>query len=297
MKKYISVIFLIFIFMFIGCSKKGNIKQADLKRRSDRNLYLEARKFIKKSPEKARMIFKEIMHLYPDSIYARRAKIGVADSHFFQRGIASKIMAAAEYNEYVSFYPNSPDAVYAKYQAAICFLKQVKSSGRDQTNTFKAIKAFNEVIELYPDSDEAEQSKKKIVELRKKLAKHYYSIGYYNMRFKAYKGAVVRFKQVMDEYPEFEDKEKLYFYAGKSYLAMADFDTAISFFNKVLETKGDSKYKKKSKKYLSKMDIYRKKFKIRKSHELKKQEKIIKKMTRKQKKEEEKEKEKKKEKS
>ena len=61
---------------------------------SDKEIYEKAKKRIKSSPEKARLLFKEVMHLYPDSIYARRAKIGIADSYYRQKYAAAMIMAA-----------------------------------------------------------------------------------------------------------------------------------------------------------------------------------------------------------
>ena len=76
------------------------------------------------------------MQLYPDSVYASKAKLGIADSYFRDKDSASLIMAAAEYQEYVNLYPYSPDAVYAKHQIGMCYFKQMKKPERDQPNTF-----------------------------------------------------------------------------------------------------------------------------------------------------------------
>ena len=229
-----------------GCSKKKDISLSPEDMGSDKEIYEKAKKRIKGNPEKARLLFKEVMHLYPDSIYARRAKIGVADSYYRQKDAAALVMAANEYQEYVNLYPNSPDAVYAKYQIAMCYIRQMKSPGRDQTNTHKAITALESMISQYPGTDEAEEAKKQLEKARQRLADHYFNIGRTNFKMKAYMGAVNRFKQVIDNYPDFEHNDILFYLTGKCYVAMRDYNTAMSFFQKIINSYPKSKYLKKS---------------------------------------------------
>lgn len=229
-----------------ACSKKKDISLSPEDMGSDKEIYERAKKRVKSNPEKARLLFKEVMHLYPDSIYARRAKIGIADSYYRQKDAAAMVMAATEYQEYVNLYPNSPDAVYAKYRIAMCYIRQMKSPGRDQTNTHKAIKALENMIRQYPDTNEAKEAKKQLEEARQRLATHYFNIGRTNFKMKAYMGAVNRFKQVIDNYPEFEHNDKLFFLTGKCYYAMRDYNSALSFFQKIVNSYPQSRYLKKA---------------------------------------------------
>jgi outer membrane protein assembly factor BamD len=210
-------------------------------------------KYMTKDPEKARLLFKEIGQLYPDSIYANKAKLGIGDSYFKERDSASLVMAAAEYQEYVNLYPYSPDAVYAKLQVGQCYYKQIKKPERDQTNTFAAIKYFEELIQQYPGTPEADEAKKKIDECRQNLARHYFLIGYYNYLMKSYAGSIARFKQVMDEYPDFKFNDKLFYYTGRTYQAMQDYDSALSFFQRVIGSYAKSKYAKKAQRQIKKL--------------------------------------------
>jgi outer membrane protein assembly factor BamD len=229
-----------------ACGKKKEISLSPEDMGSDKEIYEKAKKRIKSSPEKARLLFKEVMHLYPDSIYARRAKIGIADSYYRQKDAAAMVMAATEYQEYVNLYPNSPDAVYAKHRIAMCYIRQMKSAGRDQTNTYKAIKALESMIRQYPGTDEAEEAKKQLEKARQRLASHYFDIGRTNYKMKAYMGAVNRFKQVIDDYPDFKHNDKLFYLTGKCYFAMRDYNSAISFFQKIVNSYPQSKYLKKA---------------------------------------------------
>ncbi|UCH96425.1 MAG: outer membrane protein assembly factor BamD [Candidatus Aminicenantes bacterium] len=252
MKKQLTLIWVFIMVLLLitpGCKKKGlSLSPEDMG--SDKEIYEKAKKRIKRAPEKARLLFKEVMHLYPDSIYARRAKIGIADSYFRQKDAGSLIMAATEYQEYVNLYPNSPDAVYAKYQISRCYIRQSKSPGRDQTNTHLAIKALESMIRQYPDTNEAEEAKKQLERVRQRLAAHYFSIGLTNYKLKAYKGAIDRFKQVIDDYPDFKNNDKLFYYTGKCYFAVKAYNSAISFFQQIVNTYPKSKYLKKATKMI-----------------------------------------------
>jgi outer membrane protein assembly factor BamD len=136
--------------------------------------------------------------------------------------------------------------VYAKYRIAMCYVRQMKSAGRDQTNTHKAMKALESTIRQYPGTNEAEEAKKHLEKARQRLARHYFNIGRTNYKMKAYMGAVNRFKQVIDNYPDFEHNDKLFYLTGKCYYAMRDYNSAMSFFQKIVNSYPQSKYLKKS---------------------------------------------------
>lgn len=245
---------------FAACKSKKKVALTPAEvTTSAKEIYENARAKIKKNPEKARLLFKEIIHLYPDSTYAQRAKIGIADSYLRQKDVGSLIMASNEYQEYVNLYPNSPDAVYAKYQAAMCYYKQIRKPGRDQENTIKAIQAFEAMVKMYPDTEEAKDARKKIESARQILAAHYFGIGRTNLWLGALRGAVARFKQVMDEFPDFKSNDALFYYTGEAYYHMRDYDSAISFFQRVITDFAKSKYLKKSRKMIEKINIIKSK--------------------------------------
>lgn len=246
MKRHALIFFISVLVTLSACKSKKEIAITPTDIGTDREMYEKASKYIKKDPDKARLLYKEIMQLYPNSIYANKAKIGIGDSYFKAKDAASLIMASAEYQEFVNMYPNSPDAVYALYQVGMCYYKQMKKPGRDQTNTHATIKAFENLIQQYPDTQEAEDAKKKIQQARQNLATHYFRIGYHNYKFKAYTGAIARFKDVINNYPDFQQNDKLFFYTGKSYLKINEHDNAMSFFQQVVNSYPNSKYAKKS---------------------------------------------------
>jgi len=251
MKRLALIVVLVLALLPLGgCHGRKKASLEPQERGSDKQMYENAVARLRRSPDKARLIFKEIVQLFPDSIYAAKAKLGIADSYFRSRDDSSLLIAATEYQDYVNLFPYSPDAVYAKYQVGMCYFKQMRKPGRDQTNTFSALRGFEGVVQQYPGTPEAEEAKKRIAEARNTLATHFYRIGYYNLKLGAAEGAVARFKQVIDEYPEFKRMDALYYYTGRSYLALNGFELARSFFQRVITTFPSSKYAKKARKML-----------------------------------------------
>lgn len=259
MKKRFIIAAIIAFIAVSGCRSKKSPSLNPVEKGSDKTIYEKAKKFRKRDSEKARLLYKQVIQLYPDSIYSRLSKIGIADTYFNQKDAASLIMAAAEYQEFVNLYPNSPDSIYAKFQIGVCYDKQSKGVGRDQTNTKKAIKAYQAMIKLFPDSPETKKAKNRIKKLTKRLGLHYFSIAMSNYRFNAFKGAIDRFKQVLNDYPEAAPMDKLYFYTAKSYMILRKYDSALSFFRKIISSYTKSKYLKKSKKYIEKVSSLKKK--------------------------------------
>jgi outer membrane protein assembly factor BamD len=252
MKKNVIIILVVILVAISGCKSK---KSVDLTPGATaKEVYEQAKKYIKRDPAKARLLFKELMQLYPTSVYARLSKIGIADSYFKEKGSSSLVMASAEYQDYVNLYPQSPDAAYASFQVGNCYFRQIKKPGRDQTNTHTALKYLENMVQQFPDTKEAKEAKKMIEKIRLSLASHYLGIGLANLKLKAYKGAVERFKQVIDNYPEFIKNDKTYFAAGKSYFAMKEYESALSFFRRVINSYPKSKYGKKSQKMIIKIN-------------------------------------------
>ena len=198
MKKLLAISIISILIAVTGCKSKKDVSIDPSGLGSDKAIYERAQKLRRRDGERARLLYKEILQVYPDSVYARKAKIGIADSYFKQKDSASLTIAASEYQEFVNLYPNSPDSIYAKFSIGRCYEKQSKSAGRDQTNTRLAIKAYESLQKMYPGSEESDKANDILKNLKQRLGKHYFGIGMANFRLKAFAGSITRFKQVID---------------------------------------------------------------------------------------------------
>jgi len=111
---------------------------------------------------------------------------------------------------------------------------------------------------MYPGTEESDNADKVLKKLKMRLGKHYYGIGMANFRLNAFRGAINRFKEVINNYPDFNKFDKMYYFTGKSYLILRDYDSSISFFQKIINSYPKSKYVKGAKKYIKKLMVLKK---------------------------------------
>jgi len=79
---------------------------------SDRVLFEQAQKALNKSNyAEARSLLQRLINTYPESDYLARAKLAIADSYYSQSAFKQ---AEQEYQDFITFFPNMPEAVEAQ---------------------------------------------------------------------------------------------------------------------------------------------------------------------------------------
>ena len=79
---------------------------------SDKVLFEQAQKALNKSNyAEARSLLQRLINNYPESDYLARAKLAIADSYYSQRAFKQ---AEQEYQDFITFFPNMPEAVEAQ---------------------------------------------------------------------------------------------------------------------------------------------------------------------------------------
>jgi outer membrane protein assembly factor BamD len=249
MKKhtFLILVTLLALVMMSACKDKKVEISPDIAS-SDEQLYNIGQEHVKKNPEKARLYFRQIIDSFPKSFYAQRAKLAIADSYFKKGDEGNMIIAAAEYREFISLYPYSPSASYAQYQIALSFFKKKLKPGRDQSKTHQALTELKKVITNYPLSEEAKDTRAKIKECEEYLAKHVLSIAKHYYKTKAYKAAISRLNDILNNYIEYSEMDKVYFYIGDSNFRAGLYEESIPFFTKLITDYPKSKLAKKAQK-------------------------------------------------
>ena len=181
-------------------------------------------------------------------------KLRLSDVTFYKGDDLSLIDARSKYLDFVTLHGDHPLAPYAQFQAGICSLKQVASPTKDQSQTHTALLEFREVMRRYPLSSYASAAQSIIVEAEGYLADHEFVIGYFYYKKKIYAAAAARFRVIIDRYPSFDDKEKVYFHIGKSLMLSAKAIEGRSYLERVVEDYPDSEYARQAAKFLVKND-------------------------------------------
>src|SRR5208283_5954334 len=62
----------------------------------------------------ARLSLQTLINTYPDSEYVARAKLAIGDSWYKEGGAAAMAQAESEYKDFITFFPNMPEAAEAQ---------------------------------------------------------------------------------------------------------------------------------------------------------------------------------------
>ena len=161
--------------------------------------------------------FEEVERQHPYSEWARKALIMVAYSRYEAREYEEAISAA---RRFVTLHPGSADAAYAQFLIGSAYYDQIPDISRDQGRTEKAIAALDEVSRKYPDSEYAQNAKRKIEIARDQLAGKEMDTGRYYLTRKDFTGAINRFKIVVTQYQTTRHVEEALMRLTEAYMAL-----------------------------------------------------------------------------
>ena len=151
--------------------------------------------------------------------FSEDAQFYLAESYFFDR---QYILAASEYERFISYYPQDEKRQQVEFKLALCFYEQSPRYRLDQTQTRRAIQLFRLFNNKYPDSELVVESAQKIDELRNKLARKSFEAGEFYLRTSRYVAASIYFDQVVDQYPESKWAEQSLLKQIETYITYAD---------------------------------------------------------------------------
>ncbi len=119
----------------------------------DKELFEKAMAAMKKGKyDVARLDLQALLTTYPESEYQMRAKLAVGDSWYKEGGAAALQQAEAEYKDFITFFPNQPEAAEAQMKVGDIYYQQMEKPDRDPTNAERAEQEYRLMIQQYPDS-------------------------------------------------------------------------------------------------------------------------------------------------
>ena len=181
----------------------------------------------------SRKYLSHAFEIEPNSVSGREALLLVADSLYHQGGTDNLIQAEAKYRDFLNRFPTSDRAAYVQFQIGAALAGRVERPDRDQSVTQKALTAFQEVVRLYPASEQAEQAQGRIAELRGRLAEHEFQVARFYYRFGLPRATSSRLEYLLEQYPEYSAKDKVYFYLGMAQQRMDKPEEARQWFDKL----------------------------------------------------------------
>ncbi len=165
----------------------------------------------------ARLSLQTLINTYPDSEYIARAKLAIGDSWYQEGGAAAMAQAESEYKDFITFFPNMPEAAEAQMKIANIHFSEMEKADRDPTHARRAEEEYRQMILQFPDSPLVPQAKERLLEVQEVLARREYLIGHFYYLREDYPAAIARMKSVTDTYPLYSGADEALYELGQAY--------------------------------------------------------------------------------
>jgi outer membrane protein assembly factor BamD len=188
----------------------------------DKELFDKAMIAMKKGKyDVARLDLQTMLNTYPDSEYRMRAKLAVGDSWFKEGGTAALTQAEAEYKDFITFFPNAPEAAEAQMKVGDIYYQQMEKPDRDFNNAENAEREYRNMINMFPDSPLIPRAKQKLRDVQEVLAERETQIGLYYLAKENYPASIARLQTVEETYPLYSKSDQALIAIGDAYAGEA----------------------------------------------------------------------------
>ncbi len=188
----------------------------------DKELYDKAMHAMKKGHyDVARLDLQTMLNTYPESEYAMRAKLAVGDTWYKEGGTAAMAQAEQEYKDFITFFPNTPEAAEAQMKVGDIYFSEMEKPDRDPQNAQQAETAYRQMIEQFPDSALVPRAKQRLREVQEVLAQRQFEIGEFYLAQQNWAASIARLQTVADNYPLFSHSDQTLISIGDAYAQQA----------------------------------------------------------------------------
>jgi outer membrane protein assembly factor BamD len=171
----------------------------------------------------ARLDLQTLLNTYPDSQYQMRAKLAVADSWYQEGGSAALAQAEQEYTDFITFFPNAPEAAEAQMRIGDIYFKQMDVPDRDFEKGVKAQDGYRTMLKQYPDAPKEilDQARQKLREVQEVLASREAELAAFYATHNNWAATIARYQTVIDTYPQYSHMDDALIGVGDAYEAEA----------------------------------------------------------------------------
>ncbi|WP_198014812.1 outer membrane protein assembly factor BamD [Hippea sp. KM1] len=188
---------------------------------------------------------------HPGSIYAKRATLALGDVYFAK---GEYILARDYYRKFIKLYPNSKEAMYAKYKIALSFYKAKNNYKCDATPLRRAIEEFLDFLDKYPNSPYNEKVSYYLTKSIEELYKHELFVASFYADLDEFNAARNRLDYMYKHFKGVDFNDRMLFLMGKVYYRLNRKNQALAFFKELISKYPNSEYAKEAKQLINGLD-------------------------------------------
>jgi outer membrane protein assembly factor BamD len=181
-----------------------------------------------------RLTLQTLLNTYPDSEFLAKAKLAIADSYYDEGGMSGLTQAEAEYKDFITFFPTSPEAPEAQFRAGMAHYRLMGKPDRDRTEARLAEAEFKEFLLKFPNSKLLPRVKGRLREVQEVLGQSDFSIAQYYFQRQANRAARSRFQEIADRYPDFSQADSALWYLGQTLERMKNSKDAAVYYSDLI---------------------------------------------------------------
>ncbi len=201
MKKLKIFLYIIFInIVILSCSSNNDESKYKAIEQSSRELYQIAMIDLdQKNYEEASLKFKEIIYKYPLSNEGVQSEIMLGFIEYLRLNYEEAIY---KFNRIIKIYPSHKNIDYVYYMRAVSYFEQISGENFDGQNNIEAKKNFQELLNRFPESEYAKDSRQKLIFINENIAAKDMEVAIFYLNQKEYLAALGRYNKVIEKYPK-----------------------------------------------------------------------------------------------
>lgn len=214
-KMTIKMIFLVLTLGLAGCSS-SEVEIDKVPDKSAQALFVDARSALDNGLyQKAIQILSAIDSRFPFGAISHQVQLDLIYA-YYKSGDGDQGVALTD--RFLRLNPNHPNIDYVYYMRALINqssetnlfqdLAGIDRTDRDPTASREAFSDFGKILELYPNSKYAADSRKRMIEIKSRLAKYELAVARYYIKREAYASAANRGRYIVEYFspsPEIEE--------------------------------------------------------------------------------------------
>jgi outer membrane protein assembly factor BamD len=176
----------------------------------------------------SRLDLQTLLNTYPDSQYQMKAKLAIADSWYKEGGTAALTQAEQEYKDFITFFPNAPEAAEAQMRVGDIYFRQMDKPDRDYAKATHAEEEYRLMLQQFPESTLVPQAKQRLREVQEVMATRESAIAqFYASHSNNWPAAIARYQTVVDTYPQYSHMDDVLIGLGDAYETEAKYVRTI----------------------------------------------------------------------
>lgn len=212
----IKVILTALTLTLVGCSSSDDVNIENVPNKSAQNLFSDARKALDDGLfQKAIQLLSAIDARFPFGPISHQVQIDLVYA-YYKTGNADQGLALAD--RFLKLNPTHPNVDYVFYMKALINLSTeenlfqtmmgIDRSDRDPTASREAFEGFKRILTDFPDSKYAADSRKRMIDIKARLASYELSVARFYLKRQAWASAANRGRYVLEYYSPSKEVEE-----------------------------------------------------------------------------------------